>query len=46
MDADYVIIDDIIKNEEDTTPSALDKTYQWFQHVLLQRLEPQTRLHS
>lgn len=44
MDADYVIIDDIIKNEEDTTPSALDKTYQWFQHVLLQRLEPQTRL--
>lgn len=44
MDADYVILDDIIKNEEDTTPSALNKTYEWFQHVLLQRIEPHTRL--
>ena len=44
MDADYIIIDDYIKNVEDLTPSALDKAYEWFKAVLLQRLEPHTKL--
>lgn len=44
LDADYVIIDDYIKNLEDLTPSALDKQWDWFNTVLLQRLEPHTKL--
>ena len=44
LDGDYIIIDDYIKNVDDLTPSALDKAYEWFRTVLLQRVEPHTKL--
>lgn len=43
-DVDICIIDDYIKGFDDCTPSLLDKLYFWFKGVLLQRLEPETKL--
>lgn len=44
-DVDYLIIDDPYKGLiEEFTPSALQKKIDWFKTVILQRLEPETRL--
>ena len=45
QDVDYLILDDPYKGEADEfTPSALQKKIDWFNTIILQRLEPQTRL--
>lgn len=44
LDADYIFIDDYIRNTEDLTPSNLDKLWTWFSTVLLQRVEPHTKI--
>jgi len=45
QDADYIIVDDPYKGEEDElTPTALQKKVNWFLRIIIQRLEPQTRL--
>jgi len=45
FDADYLIIDDPYKGEEeDFTPTALDKKINWFLSLIIQRLEPHTKL--
>lgn len=45
QDADYIIVDDPYKGEEDEfTPSALMKKINWFLRIIIQRIEPQTRL--
>ena len=44
-DVDYLIIDDPYKGLADEfTPSAMQKKIDWFKTVILQRLEPETRL--
>ena len=44
-DADILIIDDPYKGlDEEFTPSALQKTIDWFNNVVEQRIEPQTEL--
>ena len=43
-DVDVCIIDDALKGYEDTTPSRLDKLWDWFKSILLQRLEPESKL--
>jgi phage terminase large subunit-like protein len=43
--ADYVIIDDLIKgNPDDYNPTNQEKLYDWFKGTLYQRVEPHTRL--
>ena len=42
--ADYLIIDDPYKGFEDITPSLLEKKVNWFNNIILQRLEPTSRL--
>ena len=44
QDADYIIIDDPYKGFDDTTPSLLQKKIDWFNTIVEQRIEPQTRL--
>ena len=45
QDADYIIVDDPYKGEEDElTPTALSKKVNWFLRIIIQRLEPHTRL--
>jgi phage terminase large subunit-like protein len=45
QDADYIIIDDPYKGEEDEfTPTALQKKIDWFNRIVEQRIEPHTRL--
>lgn len=44
FDADWVIVDDIIKGIQDCTPTQLKKTLDFFDGVLLQRLEPHSKL--
>lgn len=45
QDADYIIIDDPYKGEEDEfTPSALQKKIDWFNRIVEQRIEPHTKL--
>ena len=44
QDADYLILDDVYKGFEDITPSLLAKKIEWFKTIILQRIEPQTRL--
>lgn len=44
QDADYLIIDDPYKGFEDITPSLLEKKIDWFKSMIIQRLEPQTKL--
>jgi phage terminase large subunit-like protein len=43
-DVDICILDDYIKNLEDTTPHNLNKLWDWFTAVLLQRLMPDSHL--
>lgn len=43
-DVDICIVDDYIKGFDDCTPGQLDKLYNWFKGVLLQRLEPESKL--
>lgn len=45
QDADYIIIDDPYKGEEEEfTPTALQKKIDWFNRVVEQRVEPHTKL--
>lgn len=45
QDADYLIVDDPYKGEEDEfTPTALQKKIDWFLRIIIQRLEPHTKL--
>ena len=44
QDADYLIIDDPYKGFEDITPTLLQKKISWFKTMILQRLEPQSKL--
>ena len=45
QDTDYLIIDDPYKGEEDEfTPSALQKKIDWFLRIIIQRIEPETKL--
>lgn len=45
QDADYLIIDDPYKGEEEEfTPTALQKKIDWFNRVVEQRVEPHTKL--
>lgn len=44
QDADYVIVDDPYKGFEDITPTLLDKKIDWFETIVEQRLEPESRL--
>ena len=53
QDVDVLLVDDIQKGFTDTTPTLLEKMYNYFTEILLQRLEPhskmiilQTRWHS
>lgn len=44
-DADYIIVDDPYKGlAEELTPTALQKKVDWFNIIVEQRIEPQTRL--
>ena len=44
QDVDIAICDDLIKGFQDTTPSQLEKLNEWFREILLQRLEPHSKL--
>lgn len=45
QDADYIIVDDPYKGlEEEFTPSALLKKIEWFKRIIIQRIEPFTKL--
>lgn len=44
QDVDVAICDDLIKGFQDTTPSQLEKLNEWFREILLQRLEPHSKL--
>ena len=44
QDADYIIIDDPYKGFEDITPTLLQKKIDWFDTIIEQRIEPQTKL--
>ena len=44
QDADYLIIDDPYFGFDDITPSQLNKKIDWFQTIILQRLEPHSKL--
>ena len=44
QDADYLIIDDPYKGFEDITPTLLTKKVEWFKTMILQRLEPHSKL--
>lgn len=44
QDADYLIIDDPYKGFEDITPGLLEKKIEWFKTMILQRLEPHSKL--
>lgn len=44
FDADWIIVDDLVKGVQDTTPTVLDKTKEFFNGIVMQRVEPHTRL--
>lgn len=44
QDADYLIIDDPYKGFDDITPTLLQKKIEWFKTMILQRLEPHSKL--
>ena len=44
QDADYIIIDDPYTGFKDITPTLLQKKVDWFDTIIEQRIEPQTRL--
>ena len=43
-DVDVLIADDLIKGVSDVTPGQLDKLWSYFTEILLQRLEPHSKL--
>ena len=44
QDVDILICDDLIKGFSDVTPTQLDKLIEWFKSIILQRLEPHSKL--
>ena len=44
FDADWIIVDDLVKGVQDTTPTVLQKTKDFFNGIIMQRVEPDTRL--
>jgi len=44
FDADWIIVDDLVKGVQDTTPTVLSKTKDFFKGIVMQRVEPDTRL--
>lgn len=44
QDADWLVIDDPYFGFDDITPSQLNKKIEWFQTIILQRLEPTSKL--
>ncbi|MBR3213585.1 MAG: hypothetical protein IKF79_03615 [Methanosphaera sp.] len=44
QDVDVLICDDLIKGFSDVTPTLLDKKIEWFKSIILQRLEPHSKL--
>lgn len=44
QDADYLVIDDPYFGFDDITPSQLQKKIDWFHTIILQRLEPHSKL--
>jgi predicted phage terminase large subunit-like protein len=44
QDVDILICDDLIKGFSDVTPTLLDKKIEWFKSIILQRLEPHSKL--
>ena len=44
FDADWIIVDDLVKGVSDCTPTALDTTKEYFDGVITQRIEPHTKL--
>ena len=44
FDADWIIVDDLVKGVQDTTPTVLNKTKEFFNGIVMQRVEPHTRL--
>ena len=44
QDVDILICDDLIKGFSDVTPTLLDKLIEWFKSIILQRLEPHSKL--
>ena len=44
QDADYLVIDDPYFGFDDINPSQLNKKIEWFQTIILQRLEPHSKL--
>ncbi|MBO7444508.1 MAG: hypothetical protein J6T69_06790, partial [Methanobrevibacter sp.] len=44
LDVDILICDDLIKGFYDTTPTLLAKKVEWFKEIILQRLEPHSKL--
>ena len=44
QDVDILICDDLVKGFSDCTPTLLDKKIEWFKSIILQRLEPHSKL--
>ena len=44
FDADWIIVDDLVKGVSDCTPTALETTKEYFEGVITQRVEPHTKL--
>lgn len=44
QDVDIMICDDLIKGFSDVSPTLLDKKIEWFKSIILQRLEPHSKL--
>ena len=44
FDADWIIVDDLVKGISDCTPTTLATTREYFDGVIMQRVEPHTRL--
>jgi phage terminase large subunit-like protein len=44
QNVDILICDDLIKGFSDCTPTLLAKTIEWFKSIILQRLEPHSKL--
>ena len=44
FDADWIIVDDLVKVVQDTTQTVLNKTKDFFNGIVMQRVEPDTRL--
>lgn len=44
QDVDILICDDLVKGFSDVTPTLLDKKIEWFKSIILQRLEPHSKL--